>query len=316
MQKMSSQTWSYLLVISRSRKMSFAIKIIVAILLIWVIYKDINGYISMSSRYGGAGSTLVIRWAWLGLILAMALVNWTIETWKWTLIFKGQKPFMQALKEVLVGVTSGLITPGRIGEYFGRHYVSEHGSLAANISGTFLSSVSQNFANIFVGLLALLWFESNLMWMPSIPKATILVVVLLAAGVTLYLTRGTYFRLWLDKMDMSHLSMNLFAKLLLLSVIRYSFYATQFALMFWALGANVEFFNLLSLVAIVYLIQSGLPLPPFLAALARIEIALLIFSYHIDNELLIVSSTLLIWIINVVSPALLGWVYLLKSNRQ
>ena len=98
MQKLSSQMWSYLLVISRSRKMNFAIKIVVAILLIWVIYKDVNGYLSLSTWHGSAASPIAFRWAWLSVIIVLASVNWALETWKWTLLFEGRKSFVQALR--------------------------------------------------------------------------------------------------------------------------------------------------------------------------------------------------------------------------
>lgn len=289
----------------------------VAILLSWVIYRDLNGYSSLSSWHSTGLNHLVVRWTWLAIIVALVFVNWSLEALKWKMLFKGQKSFSDAFREVLVGVTTGLITPGRVGEYFGRHYVSKHGSLAANVSGTFISSVSQNIVNVAIGLFAFFSIEKEFFSLPSLSPSTIVTALVILSGlVTLCVLKRSYIVDWIRNIGFLEVSRTLFSKIVFVSLIRYLIYSSQFVLMFWALGGNPEFFEMLTLVAIVYLIQSGLPLPPFLAALARVEIALLIFSYHVDNELLIVCSTLIIWIINVIGPALLGWVYLLKTNRQ
>jgi uncharacterized membrane protein YbhN (UPF0104 family) len=290
---------------------------VIAIFLFWVIYRDLNGFLSLSSWRNSGLNTLSVQWLWLALIITLAAVNWTLEALKWQILFNGEKSFLDALREVLVGVTSGLITPGRIGEYFGRYYVSKQGSLAASVSGTLISSASQNFFNVSVGILALCSFRHDIGWWPSISwQALVIILIAFATSMLLISSRWRFVKDWVKKIDVLSVSATTFSMVFLFSLFRYLIYSSQFALMFWALGGDVLFIEALTLVAIVYLIQSGLALPPFLAALARVEIALLIFSYHIDNELLIVGSTLLIWIINVIGPALLGWVYLLKTNRH
>jgi len=70
--------------------------------------------------------------------------------------------------------------------------------------------------------------------------------------------------------------------------------------------------TLLACVAIVYLIQSSLPLPAMLSLLARGEIAILVFSMFNVNEISILATTFGLWIINLLLPAFFGLILLWK----
>jgi len=67
-------------------------------------------------------------------------------------------------------------------------------------------------------------------------------------------------------------------------------------------------------ISTIFLIQSGIPIPPFLGVLARGEIGIVIWSLFEVNELSILTLTFLIWILNLVVPALLGLIVIFNVN--
>lgn len=96
------------------------------------------------------------------LILCVVLmpVNWTLESFKWrTLIL----PFteisvLDAIKGVFAGISVGIITPARLGEYGGRLLVVPDKDKAKSIPATLVSSVAQNISNVIGGYIGAMIF--------------------------------------------------------------------------------------------------------------------------------------------------------------
>ena len=65
-------------------------------------------------------------------------------------------------------------------------------------------------------------------------------------------------------------------------------------------------------VSILFLIQSGLILPPILGLIARGEAALLVWSAYGVQAGDIVSAALIIWVFNLLVPATIGFYWFLK----
>jgi hypothetical protein len=70
---------------------------------------------------------------------------------------------------------------------------------------------------------------------------------------------------------------------------------------------------MISGIFLVFLIQSGIPLPPFLSMLARVEIAVIIWSVFERDVMIILSATFSLWIINLLIPSLIGAIFLVKK---
>jgi hypothetical protein len=68
-------------------------------------------------------------------------------------------------------------------------------------------------------------------------------------------------------------------------------------------------------ILIIYLLQTGIPLPPSTGLLARGNIALFIFGFlgaMETNATAVLAATFSLWIINVVLPAVLGAFFITK----
>jgi hypothetical protein len=71
-------------------------------------------------------------------------------------------------------------------------------------------------------------------------------------------------------------------------------------------GVEVSWLWLAGGVAVIYLLQTSIPLPPFADMVARNEIGILLWAGLGASEQSIVLAGLTIWIINLAFPALCG----------
>jgi hypothetical protein len=71
---------------------------------------------------------------------------------------------------------------------------------------------------------------------------------------------------------------------------------------------------LLGGVAVIFLVQTSIPLPPLVDLVARNEVGLTLWAGFGVNELSVVAGGLTIWIINLAFPALIGLLAIATVN--
>src|SRR5690606_32769312 len=103
-------------------------------------------------------------------------------------------------------------------------------------------------------------------------------------------------------------------KILLLSSLRYMVYLLQYVLIMMSLGVELSFFELASCIALIYILQSGIPLPPLISFLGRTEIAVLVWSRFFVSPSLALIASVLLWSINLVIPAITGYIIILSNK--
>lgn len=273
------------------------------------------------------------QWYFGAIALILVSANWWIESQKWKLLLS-QKVIISsktAFKSICFGVSSGLITPHRIGEYGGRllFLPSTHHGFA--LLSTFISSLSQNLINICLGsICALLFYKiyfglSTLLFI----SGTGLLGVILMAILFLYfnIRYVNQFlpmqskRIWIQKTlnqlkSLEHFSKNTLYTALYFSCLRYFIYVFQYVLLLYFFGMNESLPHLLLGVSTIFLIQSSIPLPPLFSVIARGEIALLIWSTLSVNQITILTASYGLWLINLFIPASLGIFFLIQKRKS
>jgi len=246
---------------------------------------------------------------------------------KWKSIF-GPIKFGTAFKTILAGISLAIITPNRIGEYGGRLLTIPADKNWKSLVATLVGSVSQNLVTIFFGIIGLLLLSKqfdyiDVSFLPIVGTATlffllglyiyfnidVLAMVVKKLGLKKYLTRFSKYFQEVRKIPKSTLFL-----VLSISALRYSIYATQYYFIIRFFNIDIGPLMALQGITSILLIQSSLPLPPFISILARGEISLLIWGLFGVNELIILSMTFLIWSINLLIPALLGYLVILRTN--
>lgn len=257
------------------------------------------------------------------LIFMLMPINWLLEALKWRVLLRNdmQISLSKAIRAVTTGLSFSMLTPNRMGEYFGRiaHVEAKHNWHAA--LSTLAGSISQNLINVIAGLFALLYVLQGEFASQSI----LYLGAWIAVSTFSLIAIGLYFRIdllavviqrlklpflkerWLEKFNFFKTLENpQLGQALLLSALRYTVFCAQYVLMLSYFGVNLHVLELFAGVAVIYLMHTSIPLPPFIDQMARAQMALFLWANTGQNELSLLSAGFFIWIINVVMPALVG----------
>ena len=264
----------------------------------------------------------------------LSFVNWSLESLKWQYLLKPLRPinFVDSAKEVLIGHTSGVLTPGRIGEYAAKGLLQPKESRWMGLLLHAWGSFGLNGIQLLVAGGVLLFWQQLFINLPFQLGSFVLFAGLLHIGIFLVpnilVSLGKIFqkipwlRRWVhlsEKNSDAHLfSSDRKVIVILLSSSRYLVYLLQFVLLLylWVPGMSIE--TGLCGAALVYGLQTLMPLSPFLSFVARGELALLVFQAYGGAWSSILLASLMLWIMNVFVPALVGslWAVPRKDHFQ
>lgn len=264
----------------------------------------------------------------LVIVLILMFLNWFLESLKWRSMVNvyHQISLRNSIKAILMGLSIGIATPNRIGEFAGRLLMVPRDKNLLSIKANILNSLAQNISTIFIGAICLYVNQSliDFIKIDSFYLIFTLVAILVVFIVTYIGLEKLLTITWIGNLEKRFsrwgnltgypFSVGLKLKVLGLSVFRFLIYCLQFYLILRVAGIPISTIELFSAVAFIFMVQSFFPLPPMFNVMARGGIALLVLGSYQLNEISILASTLLLWIINVLLPALIGLVLLIRSR--
>jgi hypothetical protein len=274
------------------------------------------------------------------------LINWSIETLKWKLLITKIEvvSFFRAFKAVMTGVSVSLFTPNRTGDYLGRVFILEKGNHVEGILITLISSFSQIIITICVGLFCLLSFIDHYLRVPYEIRDYLFNSLIFLIPCLVFIILVLYFKIGIlsdfivrylpGKWERFIQYTQVFAKydnkellgILLLSLFRYLIFSTQFYLLLRIFGASIPIAEGFILIPVIYLIMAMVPTVALTELGIRGSVSIYVIGFYfrkfgIDNgniELAILTSATVLWIINLIIPAILGTfsVFSLKFFRK
>lgn len=263
------------------------------------------------------------NWVLLAVVGVLMPLNWLIETLKWQPFLRHYDPISlkKSFYAVMAGISFALFTPNRMGEYAGRLlYVRPENhwkSLMINAVG----GIAQYLVLLTGGVLGGLWFARHFLQWDQSDIQTVTVFALLGLGILYYI----FFNIrrivpiarrlpWLRKLkpyvrDVVLLEQFRRRDLLLIlfwSAVRYGIYSTQYVLLLHFFSIKAGFWGAYAGVATIYLLQTIVPLPAVAGLLVRGNLAVFVWAFFGANELSSLAATFVLWIINLILPALVG----------
>lgn len=246
------------------------------------------------------------------LLLFLMCLNWFIESIKWKFALKNiQKiSFKTAISSVLAGVSTGIFTPNRVGEFVGKIFFLEEDNREKAISVNIIVSYSQLLVTILLGTFALLFTS---------PFFLILVVIFLFF---IYINIARIINWCIYKLKIKFLGKVEFISkidlgiLFLFSLFRYFVFLVQFIISLNLVGINIELFGSIKSIAIYYLYLAAIPTYAWSELGVRAALAVKIFDSLTSNPLQVLSASSLLWIVNIALPALIGLFFLLKEKKS
>lgn len=266
-------------------------------------------------------TSLSINYFFLLVAFLLSFLNWGIETVKWRFVVSKiqQVDFRTALKIVFTGITLSLITPNRIGEIPVRAYLLNNtAQLKENIYATFISSLAQLLITLLFGMLGVV-FTLNLIDIEL--SKTVLIFLTIFIGL-LFLTfiysnkLKDFFLNLLHKTATIEFSRIETLKILGLSLLRYVVFCVQYFLILEALQVHFTTFIMLWLIPVCFLMASSIPTFVLSELGVRSSVAIVVFGVLANNDLSVVLSATLLWIINIALPATYGLFFLKQIKMK
>ena len=274
------------------------------------------------------------RPAIIPLLAAVALMplNWLLETHKWQVLTSHLQPLNvgTSLKSVLAGLAVSMLTPNRVGDFAGRIAWLKPENRTAGTMSAFVGSCAQMIAIALLGTLAFCL-------QPVLPDflglfarnftITAVVLVLLAIAVC-----GVYFFIgvaaarfrfgrwpWLERFVQAagqHTKQQLLTALVL-SICRTVVFIFQLYLMLKSMGVDLSAADAFRSIALMYCFVSVVPTFALAEWGVRGSMALLFIAPLGGLPTQIVAATVILWLINVASPAAIGAVlFVLPETKK
>lgn len=318
--------------ILRNRIVNIAIKTIIILLLVWAIYaqvfqKEDAGLLWQNFLNHFHQENI----PWLIAVIILVPINWGFETLKWQILIKTflKQSFLKSYKAILGGITISIFTPNRIGEYGGRILFVEAKYNWKAIVATLVGSLGQLLVLLSTGLIGTLYFVYTyvgeelyilqIIFFLGIALVGIMVFgffnIDLVVNVISRIPQSYKLRRYIRHVNVLRKYSNKdLAHSLLYAFLRYMTYSIQYYLMLKFFGIDVAFFAAITGIATIFFLQTSVPLPPVMGLLTRGQIALYVWGFFTNTNADILGASFGLFIINLVIPALLGMILIVKIN--
>ncbi len=266
-------------------------------------------------------------------LLGLSLAHWVLEAIKWQRLVSCMEAvgLMQAFGAVIYGLSLGVLTPKRTGEYIGRaRWLEPHNRISGavvNLPG----SLAQLLATLLFGLVALglvlngRVFEAAIFfggpmamldgWLPVVVTLLLLLGLLLMGPVVAKYSRSALFPSWLQTVSvLGKISTQDLFFLVVLSCFRYLIFVVQFYLLLRMFQTPMPFQEAFVILALIYLVMAMIPVSTLAEAGVKGSVALLVLGVLMESTteglfLLktgVVAGLTALWVINLMLPAAIG----------
>lgn len=264
------------------------------------------------------------------LVIFLIPINWGIEALKWRFVLRRtyQISFVKAFMSVFSGVSVGLLTPNRIGEFGGRIIYLPPEKRAKGSVLSLISSYSQFFTTLLFGIPAFLIF---LLAFHETSDFILSNLTLIALSFTLAIALMLiYFKLkWIYALLIHIPFLKRYASeiepirdvptfgllnLLFLSILRYAVFVIQFYLVCGFFDVDICFFEVLLSAANLYFFMSLLPMFTIGEPGLRASLTAVFFGAFTLQIAAVILASVLLWIVNVLFVSIIGALFLLTQK--
>jgi hypothetical protein len=297
------------------------LKLIIVIGACYFIYQKLyNNHQLSSQQFFNQFQLLLKHNVWLLIILlTFTDVNWLLETYKWKILTGVIKKitFFEAYEQSLASLTTSLVTPNRIGEYGAKALYFSKNERKKIVVLNLIGNFTQLLVTIIFGIVGIFFLLKNhllILHKPTLQKIAFILVILLILfaflkqfgnnKITFYVTKFSLFLKGIPKV--------IYIKIVGISILRYLIFSHQFYFLLYLFGFKIDYSTALSFIFSIYFIASLIPSLSIFDWLIKGSVAVWLFNLINLNELTILTTTTLMWILNFAIPSLLGSIFVLN----
>lgn len=260
---------------------------------------------------------------WICVILMP--INLLLEARKWQILAGSAQPlsFRGAMASYLGGIAFSMVTPNRLGEYPGRMLYLKRRNTIRLVSVSILGALTQMLTLFIFGTLGLVYFCLNFY------QPFALVLLIAAAAITIILVIAFWsFETWLPIIEkikwlrrfrvyktlLKKFTPKQQLTILGISILRYSIYTAQYLFLLYYMNVSMPFFDGYWMSALFFWVITVIPSIALVELGERGQVGLYLFHHFSDNTVGILAATVGIWCINLILPAVLGSILLLRMR--
>jgi hypothetical protein len=253
------------------------------------------------------------------MAVCLVPVNWGLEAIKWKYLIKKTEiiSFSMALRAVLSGVSISIFTPNRVGEFAGKvFFLKTTEKLKATLT-SLTGSILQLLVTVLAGFIAMfIYFKTHtnttlFQELFNLNRWAMLIVVLLLFAIVVVVVYWKIFKIeeYIVPFKRGELYYIFF-----LSIIRYAVFSFQYYFLLLMFNIDIGLLNSLVLIALTFLISAAIPSFALTEIAVRSASSIYFFSTVTSNTSDILSSSILLWMINLAIPALIGGLFIWQLN--
>jgi len=320
------------------KKINIVVQYLVApILFIWLcysIYHQVSEQKQLPSFIASLKQIPAATAFWyLVLITFLTAINWGLEAFKWKRLTHQLEPlsFKAAYAAILTGQVVSFSSINRVGESIGKSMLLSDGNRLKGVVLSFVASASQLIVTLVAGLIATIWMFSDIRVEIQDQLQVSQVALSICYGalfvlVTLFIVCYASIPFFANKLaKLSFFSKYVFlltalqtipnrllVQVSFISGARYLVFLLQYLLIFKLCNVSMEVFTVVALTAILFLILAIIPTLTLAELGIRGKVSLLLFGMYSSNEMGILAAAGGIWLLNLIIPACLGGLILLR----
>ncbi|WP_426669541.1 hypothetical protein ACPPVU_25415 [Mucilaginibacter sp. McL0603] len=262
----------------------------------------------------------------MSFVIFLMVVNWVLESLKWQYLTRTLVKITtwEAIEAVFCGLTWAIFTPNRIGEYGGRVLFLPNRRRIHGVFAMAVGSFGQNVITNVLGLIALMWFAFTYqpinLWLAgglSVGAIGFIVLILVfyfhIRWLVTLLNKIRFLKKYHRFFDIiGRYGFHELLNIMWFCLARFFVFSFQYYLVIHLLMPQIPVFQMMMMVFILFFIQSALPSLDLIDVGVRSMTASAFFVYITDQKLAVIAAVSSIWLINLIIPAILGSVFVLK----
>nr|WP_121269530.1 hypothetical protein [Pedobacter schmidteae] len=311
------------------KALSYLLKSAIVTVAFWFVYKKLSSNENLKAfndllKQIPRTEIIVV----LGVVCLLMLLNWGIEALKWRRLIARVESISlwRAIESVFCGLTWAVFTPNRIGEYGGRVFFLSPKRRVIGVVAMAVGNIGQMVLTNVFGAIAVCLFIYR--FVPIDYRLFYALIALSAMFCAFFII--FYFNIkWLNGILLSMRFTRKYKKfysilaryskkellnILLFCLARYVVFSSQYFILFFWLIPEIHYLDILTMVSILFFVQSTLPSLDLFDIGVRSYTAAYFFSFVTNHDVAVIACTASIWLINIIIPAILGSYFVFKLN--
>lgn len=255
-------------------------------------------------------------------LIFLSVFNWIFEILKWQKLVSSLTSisFKSAMEQSLGALTASLLTPNRIGDYGAKAIYYPKPLRKKIMLLNLIGNMMQMTTTITFGFIGLLFFMKYYSLQMNILNLLIILIVIISILILIrYSMKKKRFEVKgfsLEKIlkFIRAIRYDIQIKTMMLSIARYLIFSYQFYFLLQIFGVEIDYLTAMMFITTMYFLSSIIPSIFIFDVVIKGSVAVYLFSMLGLNDLTVLSSVTLMWLLNFVIPSIIGSYYVLNFN--